>query len=526
MPSIFELAQRHPHRIALRVLPHGQPMSYRQLAESAADAAAWMLAIGLRAGDTIALLCENRSELLALVLGARRIGLYYTPANTHSAPRELQHILASSGARALVVSPALASLAWRAVGERSPELGVFMLPGDTPGGTTREAPGGWSLMRPPCRTAGLDEALAPAPLGRDFLYSSGTTGLPSGIRKPLVPWEERHAEDREVQAWRQAFGFDEHAVYFSAAPLYHAAPLRYAVRVLECGGSCVLMDRFDAQAALSALNEWQVTHSQWVPTMFVRLLALPAQVRARSTPQGMRAAIHAAAPCPPDVKRAMIDWWGPVLHEYYAGSEGIGMTAIDSHEWLAHPGSVGRARVGVVHITDDTGRELPVGEDGQVWFEGGPRFEYFGDPAKTARAYNPQGWATYGDIGHLDAEGYLYLSDRRADLILSGGVNVYPREVEEVLLLHPRVADAAVVGVPDADMGSVPKAFVRLGDGTLPQGVPAEALRTELQAFCRDRLAGIKVPRDIEFRAELPRLESGKLLRRQLREEGGPACRT
>lgn len=520
MPSIFELARRHPHKTALRVLPNGRAMSYLQLAQAASGAASWMLEIGLRAGDTLALLCENRAELLALAFGARRIGLYYTLASTHSAPRELRHILASSGARALVVSQAQVPLARQSVDELGPGNGVFVLPDDDLGATHGSDAGGWPTVRPFSCAGSLDEGLPPAPLGRDFLYSSGTTGMPSGIRKPLVPWEDRDQEDREVLAWRRAFGFDERAVYFSAAPLYHAAPLRYAMRVLECGGSCVLMDRFDAQAALSALNAWQVTHSQWVPTMFVRLLALPAQVRAAGTPHPMRAAIHAAAPCPPAVKRAMIDWWGPILHEYYAGSEGIGMTAIDSHEWLAHPGSVGRARVGIVHITDDAGRELAAGEDGQVWFEGGPQFEYFGDPDKTARAYNRHGWATYGDIGHLDAEGYLYLSDRRADLILSGGVNVYPREVEEVLLLHPRVADAAVVGMADADMGSVPRAFVQLHGRVLLQGAAAEALRAELQAFCRGRLAGIKVPRAIEFLAEMPRLESGKLLRRRLREDG------
>ena len=507
MPSIFDLARRQPDKTVLRFLPGGQAMTCGELAQAAADAAAWMLSIGLRPGDTLALLCENRAELLVFALGARRVGLYYTPISTHLKPRELSHILSSSGARALVTSSALAPLARQVAGEDGLALGGFVLPGDGDAA-------GWPQVSLPSRRGALDDALPPAPVGRDFLYSSGTTGLPSGIRKPMVPWEARHEEDREVAAWRRSFDFGEDTVYFSAAPLYHAAPLRYAMRVLECGGSCVLMDRFDAQAALAALNDWDVTHSQWVPTMFVRLLALPPQVREQGVPHRMRAAIHAAAPCPPDVKRAMIEWWGPIIHEYYAGSEGVGMTAIDSHEWLAHPGSVGRAKVGVVRITDEDGKVLPVGADGLIWFEGGPRFEYYGDPAKTARAYNAHGWATYGDIGRLDADGYLYLGDRRADLILSGGVNVYPREIEDVLTRHPQVADAAVIGMPDADMGEVVKAFVK------PIGGPAdEALRAELLRFCREQLSGIKVPRIIEFRDDIPRLDSGKLLRRRLRDE-------
>lgn len=509
MPSIFDLARVQPDRPAVRFTQQNTAWDFQALAQAAADAAAWMVEIGLQPGQTLALLCENRVELLAHALGARRVGLYYTPVSTHTRPRELAHILRSSGARALVVSAQTEALALQAGAVDL--MPCFVLPAD--GGSSLP------LAQAASRQGLLDEGLPTSFVGRDFLYSSGTTGQPSGIRKPMVPWDRRHEPDREVAAWRQAFGFDAEAVYFSAAPLYHAAPLRYAIRVLECGGACVLMDRFDAEQALVALSTEGITHSQWVPTMFVRMLALPEALRERWTPRAMRVAVHAAAPCPPAVKRAMIDWWGPIVHEYYAGSEGVGMTAIDSIEWLAHPGSVGRAKVGVLRITDDDGREVPAGVDGTVWFEGGPRFEYFDNPEKTARAYNARGWATYGDIGHVDAQGYLYLSDRRADLILCGGVNVYPREIEDVLGLHPQVADVAVIGVPDADMGAVPKAFVKVRPGA-----PDEALLSaELERHCREHLSSIKVPRSFEFRADIPRLESGKLLRRALRDEALPS---
>lgn len=508
MPSIFDFARSQPEKVAVRFVQPRAELRYRELAQAAADAAAWMVSLGLQGGETIALLCENRVELLAFALGARRVGLYYTPVSTHAKPQELAHILRNSGARALVATANTQTLALQA---GAPGLmPCFLLPAEK-----GDPALGWPAAQTDPRIADLDEGLPTRCVGRDFLYSSGTTGQPSGIRKPMVPWERRHEPDPEVVAWQHAFGFDANAVYFSAAPLYHAAPLRYALRVLECGGTCVLMDRFDAEQALQALSAESITHSQWVPTMFVRMLALPANVRERLTPRGMRVAIHAAAPCQPTTKRAMIDWWGPILYEYYAGSEGVGMTAIDSHEWLTHPGSVGRARVGVLHITDEDGRELPNGEDGVVWFEGGPRFEYFDDPCKTARAYNSRGWATYGDIGHVDSEGYLTLSDRRVDLILCGGVNVYPREIEDVLGQHSDVADAAVVGVPDADMGAVPVAFVQPRAGVTEE----DALRAALEAHCRLHLSSIKVPRRFEFRSTIPRLESGKLLRRALRDE-------
>jgi acyl-CoA synthetase (AMP-forming)/AMP-acid ligase II len=349
-------------------------------------------------------------------------------------------------------------------------------------------------------------------IGREFLYSSGTTGLPKGIRRPAIAWADRLKPEFDM-TWKRIYGFGEDTVYLSPAPLYHAAPNRYVQRTIDHGGTAVVLRKFDAEACLRLIEAHRVTHSQWVPTMFVRLLALPDAVRGRYDLSSHRCAIHAAAPCPVAVKRAMIAWWGPILREYYAGSEGVGTCVISSEEWLERPGSVGRPAYGAVHITDEAGVELPAGEVGRVWFEGGARFAYHNDPEKTAAAYDARGWATLGDLGRVDAEGYLYLSDRRADLILSGGVNVYPAEIEAVLLAHPRVVEAAVVGVPDAEFGERPRALVVARDGLGDDG-----LAEELLALCRTELAGPKRPVAVEFLDELPRSEAGKLLRRVLKE--------
>jgi acyl-CoA synthetase (AMP-forming)/AMP-acid ligase II len=311
-------------------------------------------------------------------------------------------------------------------------------------------------------------------------------------------------------SWKVLYGFGPDTVYLSPAPLYHAAPNRYVYRTLTEGGTAVVMAKFDAAEALRLIAAHRVTHSQWVPTMFVRLLALPATERAAHDLSSLRVAIHAAAPCPVAVKQAMMAWWGPILWEYYAGSEGVGTTVISPQDWLCRPGSVGRPVNGVrLHICAEDGTELPPGETGGIRFEGAPRFAYHNAPEKTAACYDARGWATLGDLGWVDGAGWLYLSDRRADLILSGGVNLYPAEIEAALAQHPGVAEVAVVGIPHAEMGEQAHAVI------VPRGTPTAA---ELDAHCRPLLAGPKRPRSYEFVAELPRSEAGKLLRRVLKE--------
>jgi acyl-CoA synthetase (AMP-forming)/AMP-acid ligase II len=347
-----------------------------------------------------------------------------------------------------------------------------------------------------------------------MLYSSGTTGRPKGVRN-AKPGAALGTVSELFRRRVALHGLDGAMVYLSTAPLYHSAPLRYNAMAHRLGGTSVVMEKFDAEQSLALIERFRVTHSQWVPTMLVRLLRLPEDVRARYDLSSHRYAIHAAAPCPEHVKRALIDWWGPIVHEYYSGTEGNGQTAISTAEWLAHPGSVGRAILGTLHIVDSHGREVAPGETGTVYFEGGPQFEYYKDPAKTLASRTSEGWSTLGDIGHVDSDGYLYLTDRAAHMIITGGVNVYPQEVENVLVGHPLVADAAVFGVPDEEFGEQVAAAVELIEGT--SGTPA--LESELVAHCRARLAHLKCPRSIAFHDKLPRHETGKLYKRMLARE-------
>jgi fatty-acyl-CoA synthase len=344
-----------------------------------------------------------------------------------------------------------------------------------------------------------------------MLYSSGTTGRPKGILPPRSTSPFGEGRDTLV-ALARAYGIDDSSVYLSPAPLYHAAPLGWTLACHRLGASTVVMDRFDAEGTLVAIEEHGVTHAQFVPTHFVRMLRLPDEVRRRHDLSSLRRVIHAAAPCPVPIKQQMIDWVGPILEEYYGGSEGIGGTAIGAQEWLAHPGSVGRTIGGEIHIVDADGNELPVGETGQVWFTTRSRFEYHNDQEKTHGALDERGWATYGDIGHLDADGYLYLTDRASNMIISGGVNIYPQEAENVLTAHPHVHDVAVLGVPDDETGERVRAYVTL----LQPVADPSAKAAELIDYCRSQLAHYKCPREVVFIDELPRLESGKLLKRRL----------
>ena len=513
MPLLKRQAQARPDALAIHVVgagagadeaDPGQRFTLAELDARADQVAHWFISLGLQTGDVVALLLENHARCFELWWGARRAGLYYTPISVHAQADEVAYLLADCGAKVLVTSRAQAAVAAQVVGQM-PTGRCFMIDGAMPGFAAYEVA--------VAAVAHDDRPLPERPIGREFLYSSGTTGRPKGIRRPMQPFASRFDIPALEQRLRQTFRFDEHTVYLAASPLYHATA-RFIVRTLECGGRAVVMPRFDAERALALIEQHGATHSQWVPTMLVRMLALPDAVRARFDLSSMRCAIHAAAPCPPHVKDAMIAWWGPVIEEYYGGSENAGITHITSADWQAHRGSVGRPIWGAVHILGDDMQEVPTGEVGGVYFSGSGDFAYHGDPEKTARAFSPQGHSTYGDMGHVDAEGYLYLSDRRADLIISGGVNLYPAEIEHTLATHPAVADVAVVGVPDAEFGEAVKAVVQLR----PDWPEVDATRQALLAHCGAALSRFKCPRSIDFVDALPRSENGKLLRRVVKE--------
>jgi fatty-acyl-CoA synthase/long-chain acyl-CoA synthetase len=496
-------ARTQPDKIAYRMVRSDDAISYRELDARSNQAAHVFRSLGLRPGDHIALLMENRLEFMVICWAAQRSGLYFTPISCYLTRDEVAYIVRDCGARVVIASRRY---------------------GDVLDGVGRGAPGAPALFtvdepRPGFRS--WSEALAAQPdtpiadrvAGQDMLYSSGTTGRPKGIKRPLddLPMDQPHPRLRLLCV--DMCGMSPDTLYLSPAPLYHAAPLRFTLMSAFLGGTAVIMEAFDAEEFLHLVDRHRVTLSQLVPTMFVRMLKLPEEVRRRHDLSSLRGAIHAAAPCPVDVKQQMIDWWGPILTEYYAGSEGNGATFCTSAEWLAHRGSVGRAVVGTVKVVDEHDRELPPGGIGTVYFADTLPFEYHNDPEKTRGAFNRRGWSTLGDVGYLDSDGYLYLTDRKAYMIITGGVNVYPRETEDALIAHPEVADVAVLGVPDEEMGEQVKAVVQPHD--MSRAGPA--LAAELIAFCRQRLSPIKCPRSVDFEAELPRTPTGKLMKRLLR---------
>jgi acyl-CoA synthetase (AMP-forming)/AMP-acid ligase II len=498
--NLTELAARYGDKPAIVMAGSGDTLTYRELEERSNRIAHLFRSRGLGPGDHIAILMQNQLEVFPVAWAAQRAGLLYTPVNWHLTADEASYIVANCGARMLIHSAALADLA-AAAESASPRLQSRLVVGGDVEGAER-----------------LDEAVAELPVmpiddeteGQYMLYSSGTTGRPKGILPTLTgrPFGTGLSIDHLMGT---AFGFGPHTVYLSPGPLYHAAPLGWTIGTVRNGGTAVVMEKFDAERALHLIDERKVTHAQFVPTMFVRMLKLDPEIRDRYDVSSLRLVVHAAAPCPVEVKQRMIEWFGPKLTEFYSGSEGTGFFMIDTPDWLAHPGSVGRAIRGVVHICDDAGNELAPGEVGTVWFSDIERFEYLGDAAKTAEAFNDKGWNTLGDLGHVDADGYLYLSARRSDLILSGGVNIYPQEIEDALTLHPAVLDVAVIGLPDDEMGQRVHAVVQPASGA----TPGPDLERELIDYCRAKIAHYKAPRSVDFGA-VPRLPSGKILRREL----------
>jgi long-chain acyl-CoA synthetase len=496
------IARRTPDKVATIMASTGETMSYRELDQLARRIAALFRHLGLRPGDHIALLVGNEIMYHPVGWGAWFAGLYWTPISTRLTAEEIAYIIEDSGSQLVVASPVFES-ALLTLREAMPQVGGWYLTG--PGETLPDIRHTAAAFAP----LPTDETTA---VGADMLYSSGTTGRPKGIKPALGA--TRDQPNGLASLLTRLYGFDGDSRYLTPAPLYHGSPTKFSLAIHRAGGTNVIMEKFDAEEALAAIARHGVSHSQWVPTMFHRLARLPDEARSRHDLSSHRVAIHAAAPCPQDLKQQMLAWWGPIIHEFYAGSEAIGFTAIGPEEWLARPGSVGQAVLGEIHIMDEDGGECPVGETGEIYFANGPPLAYHNDKAKSAKAYNARGWITLGDLGRLDAEGYLYLSDRKDFMIITGGVNVYPQEIEDVLAMHPEVQDVAVFGIPNEEFGAEVKAVVQ------PVAWPADeaAYKQMLADYSRARLSPIKVPRSFDLTEELPRQPNGKLYKKKLRE--------
>ncbi len=485
-------ARLHPDKPAVVMAGSGLVRTYAELDDRSTRLARVLRDRGLAVGDHLAVLVANEPAFFDAIWAAMRAGLFVTPINWHLAAAEAGYIVRDCDATALVTSPSVADVV------------AALDPADLAGISVH------------LDVATLDaelEAIGPGPVADEreggwMFYSSGTTGRPKGILPPLPPGD-LGAPSFLTMMLGGMFGFTEDTTYLCPAPLYHAAPAGWSTGVHRIGGTTVVLESFDPIALLEAIERHRVTHVQLVPTHMVRLLKLPAADRERFDLSSLQMVVHAAAPCPVEVKRAFIEWVGPIVHEYYSGSEGIGFAKIGPEEWLAHPGSVGRSMSGAVHVLGPDGAELPVGEEGELWFETQRRFEYHKDPDKTAGVWNEHGWSWLGDVGRVDEGGYLYLTDRAGHMIISGGVNIYPRETEDLLIGHPAVADVAVLGVPDPEMGERVCAFVQLAPG-------ATCSADELIAWSRDRLSHYKCPTEVRFLDELPRLPTGKLLKRLL----------
>lgn len=496
-------AARFPEKPAVVMAETGATLTYGALDTYANRLGRLYQWLGLKPGDHVAYCLENRLECPAVQWGAHYAGLYYTFISTRLTGAEAAYIVADCEAQVLVVSAKTAEGIIDAVRALPRPPKIYSL----------DPVAGLKLFDD-ALSAFDGSPIRDAVEGSEMLYSSGTTGRPKGV-KPALSGLPLGSTAVIAGLMQRGFAVNEDSVYFSPSPYYHAAPMKWGQGMTILGGTLIMAEKFDAENALKAIERYRVTHSQWVPTMFHRLLALPKEVRESYDLSSQKVAVHAGAPCPVPTKQEMIRWWGPTLAEFYSCTETIGSTMVDSKTWLERPGTVGRPILGELHIVGEDGRELPVGEDGLVYFANGPRFSYHKDEDKTREAYNEQGWTTVGDIGHVDADGFLYLTDRKNNMIISGGVNVYPQETENVLVTHPAVFDVAVIGTPHSDFGEEVRAVVQLEPGVEPSG----ALVDELITFCRARLSPIKCPRVIDFVDSLPREPNGKLLKRLLRDE-------
>jgi fatty-acyl-CoA synthase len=483
----------------------GEVVTYRELDEGSNRLAHYLRAAGLQPGDVVAVVMDNNARYHEVCWGIRRLGLYWTPVNSHLTADEVSYILNDCGARVVIASSGI-SASLDALDAPAVERRLYV--GGPP-------PAGWDSY---------DEALAGLPgsavddeLEGDMLqYSSGTTGRPKGIKRPqrLLPIS---LESDLTVPFIRSIGFPEDGtgVYLSPAPLYHTAPNMWSMAVHRVGGTAVVMEKFDPALALELIAKHGVTHALFVPTMFVRMLKLPDEQRLSYDVSSLQQVIHAAAPCPVDIKRRMIAWWGPIVSEFYSSSEAAGATFISAPDWLAHPGSVGKPMLGTPYVLDEDGKELPPREIGQIWFESPIPLSYHNDPEKTAQAQDAQGRKTVGDIGYVDEDGFMYLTDRKSFMIISGGVNIYPQEAENLLVEHPRVMDAAVFGIPHPEFGEQVKAVVQ----PLAWSDAGPELEEELMAYLKGSLAGYKCPRSISFERELPRSDTGKLFKKPLQQK-------
>ncbi len=495
-------AKTHPDRPAYIMGGSGETVTYGELEARSNQGAQLFRKLGLKAGDVIAILMENHPRFFEVAWAAQRAGLYFACISSKLTAGEIDYIMKDCGAKALITSAGVGPV----VDELPPltsGVKLFMV------GPARAPYESFEAAR-----AEMPETpIADETAGADMLYSSGTTGRPKGIKPPLTggPIDAPNALSMMAELM---FGFPPNGAYLSPAPLYHAAPLRWCMGYQRLGGTVVVMEKFDPEHALALIEKHRIDCGQFVPTHFVRMLKLPPEVRERYDLSSLKSAVHAAAPCPIPVKEQMMEWWGPVIHEYYAGSEGNGFCHIGPHDWLTHKGSVGKGTTAEVKICGEDGEPLPPRTEGVVYFAGGAPLSYHNAPDKVAENTNQHGWTTLGDVGWVDEEGFLYLTDRKSFMIISGGVNIYPQEVENLLITHPKVADAAVVGAPDEEMGEKVVAVIQPLDGQ--EG--SDDLRQELMAFCRANLSHVKSPRQIDFMAELPRHPTGKLYKRLIRD--------
>ena len=505
--------QLHAEQAAFIMAGSGEAVTHAELEQRSNRLAHLLRAQGLQRLDHYAVFMENNNRFIEACSAGERSGLYYTCANSYLTADELATIVNNSESQVLITSQSRRDVAEQAL-LQCPRVKLCLVVDAQDGASARRVA---SAMVQDFAAATAVYPATPIPdqwLGSAMLYSSGTTGRPKGILRPLLenpPDKPAPLFDFLQQLWQGREGMR----YLSPAPLYHSAPLSNVNVALRNGGTVVIMEHFDPLQYLMLVERYRITHTQLVPTMFSRMLKLPEADRKRHDLSSLQIAIHAAAPCPIPVKEQMIEWWGPIIHEYYGATEGLGFTACNSAEWLAHRGSVGRVLLGDLHILDEEHKPVPKGSPGEVWFKTANPFVYFNDPERTAQTRSADGsMTTVGDMGYIDEDGYLYLTDRSSFMIISGGVNIYPQECENLLITHPKVADAAVFGVPNEDFGEEVKAVVQP-----VAGITAGAdLAQELIAFCQDHLARHKCPRSVDFMDQLPRLPTGKLYKRTLRD--------